>query len=507
MGESLLEREFETRALRRALADLAGGGGSVLALAGPAGLGKTALLRAARDQAREQGFRVLSARGAQLESAFDYGVVRQLLEPARPVVGAEHEWLFSGAGAGAAARPSPADRAHRAEYADYADHADHADKVDRADDTTDLAPAAGPAPSVSVSVSAVDGRLPGSASVLLNGLYRLVTDLAAHTPLVVIVDDMQWVDPPSARFLGFLARRVESIPITLIVGARSSRHQHDESLDEILTSADVQLLQPRSLTRSAVAELIRREFGRPGDPAFCSACHATTGGNPLFLRELLRTLAAEGVSPGAGSVAAVQAAGPAAVRRHMLVALRRRSGAARGVARAVAVLGDDTDLARVAWQCGQSLSATAAAAEQLTRDGLFDRADPPSFAHPAVRDAVLAMTARSERVVRHKPDQVVGDKHDLADHPERPGRPFPAGLDAFTSAEREVAGLAVSGLMNRQIAERLFLSEKTIESHLSRVYRKTGVRSRTQLAAHLASAGGFDHPEPFRTTRNSAAAW
>lgn len=63
----------------------------------------------------------------------------------------------------------------------------------------------------------------------------------------------------------------------------------------------------------------------------------------------------------------------------------------------------------------------------------------------------------------------------------------------FTPAEREVAELATSGMTNRQIAERLYLSQKTVEAHLSRAYRKVGVRSRTQLAVHLAGAGGTSH--------------
>jgi DNA-binding CsgD family transcriptional regulator len=442
VGDLLLERDFETRAMRRSMADLALGCGSVLALAAPVGLGKTALLRSAREHAREQGFRVLSARGAQLEAAFAYGVVRQLVEPARQFYGKQCEWLFQGsAGPGRGSR----------------------------------------------------GPAGGSAPAALNGLYRLLTDLAEKTPVVVIVDDMQWVDPPSARFLGFLARRVESTPVALIVGARSNRNQHDESLDEILTTAEIMLLQPRSLSRAAVDELIRREYGRPGEPEFCHACHEATAGNPLFLRELLRTLTTEGVSPEAGSAAAVRAAGPVAVRRHLLVALRGQSATARAVARAVAVLGDDTDLDRVAWQCGLTVAAATAAAHQLTRDGLFARADPPAFAHPVVRDAMQGLTAPSERTVRRRPEQPAGEKHDAVD------RPRPTGLETFTTAERAVAGLAVSGLMNRQIAERLFLSEKTIESHLSRVYRKTGVRSRTELAAHLSATGRPDRPEGFHS--------
>jgi len=63
-------------------------------------------------------------------------------------------------------------------------------------------------------------------------------------------------------------------------------------------------------------------------------------------------------------------------------------------------------------------------------------------------------------------------------------------LDALTAREREIAALVAQGQANKQVAAALFLSEKTIEHHLSRVYAKVGVRSRTELAAVFARAEG-----------------
>jgi DNA-binding NarL/FixJ family response regulator len=59
------------------------------------------------------------------------------------------------------------------------------------------------------------------------------------------------------------------------------------------------------------------------------------------------------------------------------------------------------------------------------------------------------------------------------------------GADSLTPAERRVAELAVGGLSNRDIAQSLFLSEKTVEAHLGRTYRKLGIHSRGRLAAAL----------------------
>lgn len=61
------------------------------------------------------------------------------------------------------------------------------------------------------------------------------------------------------------------------------------------------------------------------------------------------------------------------------------------------------------------------------------------------------------------------------------------GVRGLTPSERRVARLAADALTNREIAERLFVSEKTVEAHLSRTFRKLGVRSRTQLVTHFAA--------------------
>ena len=77
----LLERDRELERIRRHLQRARESRGSALIVEGPAGIGKTAMLTAARDAAKSEGFRVLRARGAELEREFAFGVVRQLVEP------------------------------------------------------------------------------------------------------------------------------------------------------------------------------------------------------------------------------------------------------------------------------------------------------------------------------------------------------------------------------------------------------------------------------------------
>ena len=79
--EPLLERNEELARIESALAEARTGRGRFLVIEGPAGMGKTALLAAARTEAAEGGMRVLRSRGTELERNFAFGVVRQLVEP------------------------------------------------------------------------------------------------------------------------------------------------------------------------------------------------------------------------------------------------------------------------------------------------------------------------------------------------------------------------------------------------------------------------------------------
>jgi len=69
----------------------------------------------------------------------------------------------------------------------------------------------------------------------------------------------------------------------------------------------------------------------------------------------------------------------------------------------------------------------------------------------------------------------------------RPRRTALTGPDALTSAERRVAGLAADGLSNRQIAQHLFITQPTVETHLRHAFQKLGIASRADLPGHLAS--------------------
>jgi DNA-binding NarL/FixJ family response regulator len=103
----------------------------------------------------------------------------------------------------------------------------------------------------------------------------------------------------------------------------------------------------------------------------------------------------------------------------------------------------------------------------------------------------------SRELLRHGLEQAVRcGARPLADRAEsellasgaRLRRELTSGVDAMTPSERRVAELASAGASNRDIAQALFVTTKTVEVHLSSTYRKLGIRSRAQLATHLAPA-------------------
>ncbi|GAA5114365.1 helix-turn-helix transcriptional regulator [Pseudonocardia adelaidensis] len=78
----------------------------------------------------------------------------------------------------------------------------------------------------------------------------------------------------------------------------------------------------------------------------------------------------------------------------------------------------------------------------------------------------------------------------------RPADEPPDAVTSLTAQELEVAHLAASGLTNRQIAERLYLSHRTVGAHLYRVFPKLGVSSRAGLRDALSARPGLDRPAP-----------
>lgn len=358
MDRALVERVREVEELYTYIGGVGAGAGRVVLIEGAPGVGKSRLLHEARRRAEHERLRVLSARGSELERLFSFGVVRQLLERhlADP---AARQRAFAGAAASAqAAFATPGERAGE----------------DAADATF----------------------------TTLHALYWLVLNLAEERPLVLAVDDLQWCDHASLRFLAYLAGRLDGQPVLLVATLRSGDPGADTALlGELAHAPGTHAIRPGPLSPDAVSELVRERLGPNAEPAFCAACHRATGGNPLLLGQVLSALRADAVRPVAENAGLVGDVGPQAVSRTVLLRLARLPAAAGAVARAAAVLGDGADLATVTAFAGLDEAAVAEAAGALARAEILTPQLPLSFVHPLVRDAVYEQLSAPERELEH----------------------------------------------------------------------------------------------------------
>ena len=125
-----------------------------------------------------------------------------------------------------------------------------------------------------------------------------------------------------------------------------------------------------------------------------------------------------------------------------------------------------------------------------------------AFSREGRQDEALRSLRRGADLAFHCRAQPLVDRasRELRAAGARPRRLALMGSDALTPAERRVAVLAAEGLINAQIAETLFVSEKTVEGHLTRVYHKLGKQSRADLreilkpASESARRGEFREP-------------
>ena len=165
MRDGLLERDAELAALDSALEAAIGGRGSVVAVEGPPGIGKSRLVNAALDLARERGMYTISVRATELERSYPYGIVRQTADSVQLDKSEEDRAaLFTGAAKLALPILDPG-----------------------GEETADN---------------------PELMYQRLHGLYWLIANLAREQPLLIAIDDAQWADEASMAAERFLSLRI-----------------------------------------------------------------------------------------------------------------------------------------------------------------------------------------------------------------------------------------------------------------------------------------------------------
>jgi hypothetical protein len=347
-----LERDAELAGFEAALADARSGEGRLIVVEGQAGAGKSALLAVYRERARAQGMQVYSAIGGELERDFPFGAVRQLLEPAvRAMTDDQRASLLSGAAA--AARP--------------------------------VVSAAAPAAA--------------SADGLLHGLYWVVVSLAEQRPAALFVDDAHWVDAVSLQFVDFLARRADELPLLVVVATRPAEPgAPSELLDRLLDLPEMVIQRPAPLGSSSVRTLVEERLGIVAEDDLVAEAAARTSGNPLLLRELVRTLQE---TPGPLTVARVRDAVPAPVRRSVARRLKALPAPARLTAHALAIAGSAPTNDLVAAMTGLTQEQIDEGLRDLSAIELIT-GQPPRLRHPVIRTAIDESITGIARAQMHR---------------------------------------------------------------------------------------------------------
>ena len=240
---------------------------------------------------------VLSACGSELEQAFGFGAVRQLFEPVLANTDQDRRReLFEG-------------------------------------------PARLAAPALGLEPAEPLPERDEARFAVIHGLQWLTANLAGERPLLLWVDDLQWVDEPSGRFLAYLGRRISGVGALLVVGVRPALPGEQRApVDAIASGRDTLLVRPGPLSVDAISALARERLGA-GEPAFAEACRRVTGGNALLVEELLAELEESGRGADPRAIGEIESTASSAWAGAWRGGSRRFPGAVE-LAEAVAILGD-----------------------------------------------------------------------------------------------------------------------------------------------------------------------
>jgi DNA-binding winged helix-turn-helix (wHTH) protein len=367
-------REDALARLERAFAGAASGRGAVAIVSGPAGIGKTRLVEHFAGLAGASGARVLFARNRAEEGVPPFWLWVQVLRR-----------LIEADAARALLREAAA----------------------RSRELAELLP--------ELAGAKVDTREPRASDseharfLLFDAVARALARVSRGRPLVIVLEDLQWADPPSLRLLEHLAFEAASEPILVLASVRAGFRERGHPLDRTLA---VLRQQERTLeltldgfSRREVGALLDRTLGRPAPSDLISELFARTEGVPLFLREAIRLLGERGVLEAPEKIPRAGIALPGRALDLIRRALDALSDPARSLVAAGAVLGREFTLAAAAELAEIERDSGLDWIDEATRAGVLeacpDDAASWRFTHALFQEAAYAGLEAGERVRLH----------------------------------------------------------------------------------------------------------
>lgn len=399
MPSRLIGRDVERTAVDHLLNQVPSGP-CALVLSGEAGIGKTSVWLAGIATAELRGFRVLSTRAALTESAAAYSTLAELLDGVDIAV-LDH-------------LPAP----QRLAIDRVLSQSD-----DQGPDTDQRAVAAG--------VRSVLERLGQSA------------------PVLVAIDDLQWVDPPTAMVLAWVARRLTG-PVGFLATLRGSDEGSPaRTLLEPAHSERLHLLRVTPMGIGALRAMLTRHLGRAFPGAEMLWIHDVSAGNPFYALELARALDRD---------AAAMSSLPSTLTELVSARIAGLPDDTRGALLAVACLAAPT-VELVASATGADVADTVSALEEAERHDIVRiTGNRVAFEHPLLARGVYSDASPDDlRAMHRRLADIVADPESRARHHALADdvadeRTVAALAEAARSAQRRGAPAAAAELLDMAIA-------------------------------------------------------
>jgi DNA-binding SARP family transcriptional activator len=247
----------------------------------------------------------------------------------------------------------------------------------------------------------------GARFRLFDAVTEFLRCAAAAQPIVIALDDLHAADEPSLLLLQFVARELANVPVLVVCAYRDV----DPALSPALTTALVELAREpvtrmqalQGLAEPAVARFVELTAGRAPRRELVSQLHAETGGNPLFVGEILRLLAAQG---GLDESAASALRIPASVKEVIGRRLRHVSDGCGRLLALASVLGREFDLDVLAAMGELSRGALLDLLDEAVESRLVSEvpgsAGRMRFAHALIRDTAYQDLTGTRRAELHR---------------------------------------------------------------------------------------------------------
>jgi DNA-binding CsgD family transcriptional regulator len=223
--------------------------------------------------------------------------------------------------------------------------------------------------------------------VVALAVLGLLSDVAEERPLILVVDDVQWIDRASSQVLAFVARRLEAESVGLLFAARA-RSEELAGLPELVVEG---------LAEDDARELLASVLTGPLDARVRDQIITETRGNPLALIELLRGMTPAELAGGFGLP------GEIPLSRTIETSFRRRLDALPAESRRLLQLAaaDPVGDPALVWQAAARLGIGVGAATPAAQDGLLEIGTRVRFRHPLVRSAAYLSASLQERHAVH----------------------------------------------------------------------------------------------------------